>query len=254
MTRPVILTYHALADFPTGEDPHHLYLSPRAFESQVAYLAERRRPVSLEQVLMGDGGSGSEIAITFDDGYRSVLTVAGPILARYGVPATVFVPTMWIGRANEWDFPSSSGLAIMSEPELAELARYGITVESHGHAHVDMSALTEDDIRTDVEESMRVLESVTGRRPRYLAYPYGRYSPAAKKAVASLGLDGALSIDRPEDGRWARAREQVTREDGAIVFRMKSSGLYGPLRRSKTGNAVYEMARPLARRLLLRRR
>jgi peptidoglycan/xylan/chitin deacetylase (PgdA/CDA1 family) len=117
-----------------------------------------------------------------------------------------------------------------------------------------MSAHTDDEVRADVEESLRVLEEVTGRRPRYLAYPYGRHSPAAQRVVASLGIESALSIDKPEGGPWARAREQVTRADGGLVFRMKASGWYGPLRRSRVGSAAYEITRPLVRRALLRRR
>jgi peptidoglycan/xylan/chitin deacetylase (PgdA/CDA1 family) len=128
MTPPVILTYHALGDFPRAEDPYQLFLSPRAFEEQVAHLAAHRRPVSLEDAL-SDGAEAPSVAITFDDGYRSVLTVAAPILAHHGVPATVFVPTMWIGAANGWDLAAATdGLAIMSAAELAELADYGITV------------------------------------------------------------------------------------------------------------------------------
>ncbi|HEY7875048.1 MAG TPA: polysaccharide deacetylase family protein [Actinomycetota bacterium] len=253
MTRPVVLTYHALGSFPLSEDPNHLYLSPDVFEAQIAYLAAHRRPATLHEVVAG-GTTRASVAVTFDDGYRSVLTVAAPILARHRVPATVFVPTMWIGGANEWDTPSSSGLGIMSESELVELEGFGITVESHGHAHIDMSEHDEAEIRVDVEKSLEVIAGITGRRPRYLAYPYGRHSPAAQRAVESLGLAGAFSIDKADGGPWARAREQVTREDGRLVFRMKASGAYGPLRRSRAGAALYEMARPVARRVLLRRR
>ncbi|MGN6496840.1 MAG: polysaccharide deacetylase family protein [Tsuneonella sp.] len=44
-------------------------------------------------------------AITFDDGYRDNLTTAAPILAEFGLPATMFVSTGHIdsGRPFWWD-------------------------------------------------------------------------------------------------------------------------------------------------------
>src|SRR4051812_50056800 len=37
------------------------------------------------------------MAVTFDDGYRSVRERAWPVLQRLGIPATVFVPTALVG-------------------------------------------------------------------------------------------------------------------------------------------------------------
>src|SRR5208283_2897694 len=59
------------------------------------------------------------------DAYRSVLTLAVPILERYGFPATVFVPTKWIGMRNRWDPPSELPLDIMTAEELLELRDRG---------------------------------------------------------------------------------------------------------------------------------
>ena len=45
------------------------------------------------------------MAITFDDGYRSVLELALPILEELGVPATLFVPTDYIGSERPMSWP-----------------------------------------------------------------------------------------------------------------------------------------------------
>ena len=43
------------------------------------------------------------VVITFDDGYVDTLQIAAPILARYGLPATLYLPTAYIADAEpQW--------------------------------------------------------------------------------------------------------------------------------------------------------
>ncbi|MGQ0543765.1 MAG: polysaccharide deacetylase family protein [Betaproteobacteria bacterium] len=56
---------------------------------QLRYLANRFEVVSLERLV--ERSRSGAIAITFDDGLRSNVEVAYPILARLGLPATFFV-------------------------------------------------------------------------------------------------------------------------------------------------------------------
>jgi hypothetical protein len=97
--------------------------------------------------------------------------------------------------------------------------------------------------------SIEVLSELLGRPPRFLAYPWGRSSKAARQAAAGAGLEAAFSIDQPDGGRWAAARIGVTRLDGAFVFALKTSGRYLALRRSPVASGAYSLVRPLARRL-----
>jgi peptidoglycan/xylan/chitin deacetylase (PgdA/CDA1 family) len=92
-----ILTYHRVNDHG---DPFFPALARRVFERQVAYLARHYVVLAVEDLverLSGAGVPRQAIAITFDDGYRDTLTDAAPILARFGLPATVFLASGFIG-------------------------------------------------------------------------------------------------------------------------------------------------------------
>lgn len=91
-----ILVYHRV----NGErDPFFSAVPTEVFERQMAYIARHYRVLTVEELVkrMRHGGlPRNALAITFDDGYRDTLTHAAPILAKYGLPATVFLATGFI--------------------------------------------------------------------------------------------------------------------------------------------------------------
>ena len=94
-----VLTYHRVND---DRDPFFPAVSTDVFERRLAYIARTYRVLTVEELIerMQRGAlPRNALAITFDDGYRDNLTYAAPILARYGLPATIFLATGLIGTA-----------------------------------------------------------------------------------------------------------------------------------------------------------
>ena len=63
-------------------------------------------PLSLDDALMHlqqDTLPSNAICVTFDDGYLNNLTIAQPILAKYKIPATVYVATAFSHGTNMWN-------------------------------------------------------------------------------------------------------------------------------------------------------
>lgn len=253
MSLTTVIAYHAIGECGRSDDPHDLFVPTDAFESQMDYLARRRRVVSVEELITGSLPPGPPpVAITFDDGYRSVLTTAAPILQAHGFPATVFVPTRWVGVGNTWDEPSACDLAIMDADELRTVEGMGVTVESHGHAHIDLEASGREAVRADLVGSLEHLEKIIGRRPRYLAYPYGRSSTSARAIAEATGFEAAFSIAVPSRGRYALGRVEITPFDGPRLFALKTSGRYLGLRHAPVTRAGYRIVKPVVRKLLRR--
>lgn len=99
-----ILGYHGFS-----YDDEHLYhpglfLNPATFESRIGWLKKHNFNVftlddALARLKSGDCPEKS-VAITIDDGFRSVMDMAVPILNRYGLPVTVYVTTYYAEKES----------------------------------------------------------------------------------------------------------------------------------------------------------
>ncbi|HET7871809.1 MAG TPA: polysaccharide deacetylase family protein, partial [Terriglobales bacterium] len=87
----VVLCYHRVG---SGGAPFYSNLDPAVFEAQIRFLRRAYRVVSLDQMcreLDAGGAPGQAVAITFDDGYRDLYSIAYPILRRHNIPATIYL-------------------------------------------------------------------------------------------------------------------------------------------------------------------
>jgi peptidoglycan/xylan/chitin deacetylase (PgdA/CDA1 family) len=89
-----ILVWHGL-DHRGGSGFNARFIAASTFETQVAGLRERFHVVPLDRYFEGERhASKLTVALTFDDGYESAVTLALPILERQQIPATFFVTTI----------------------------------------------------------------------------------------------------------------------------------------------------------------
>jgi peptidoglycan/xylan/chitin deacetylase (PgdA/CDA1 family) len=108
--RLLVVMYHDIADDSQrspGPGGWVGRLTRAHFEAQVRAFTKWYRVLTVGRALaeMNEprGLHERTIAITFDDGYQSVYGNAFPILAQYGVAATIFPLTDWInGRMGLW--------------------------------------------------------------------------------------------------------------------------------------------------------
>ncbi len=92
-----ILMYHSVVENPAQLDnllggiPH----SREVFRSQMELLAQKFRPISLDEVRRCLQESrelpSRSVVVTFDDGYSDNYEIAAPILNEAGIPATFYV-------------------------------------------------------------------------------------------------------------------------------------------------------------------
>jgi peptidoglycan/xylan/chitin deacetylase (PgdA/CDA1 family) len=96
-----VLTYHRV-DAPQARrwlDPVLISASPEIFEVQMKYISTNYQPISVYDVL--DALERKDrttlppraVLVTFDDAYQDFEQHAWPVLKRYHIPVTLFVPT-----------------------------------------------------------------------------------------------------------------------------------------------------------------
>jgi peptidoglycan/xylan/chitin deacetylase (PgdA/CDA1 family) len=109
--RILIVSYHRVVEDFTGELQRSipgLLISQETFRR---HLEEARAAgyalVSLEEALEVMAGRKTArqdlCVITFDDGYRDVYRYAHPVLKQMGVPATVYLPALYVGTDRRFD-------------------------------------------------------------------------------------------------------------------------------------------------------
>jgi peptidoglycan/xylan/chitin deacetylase (PgdA/CDA1 family) len=83
-----------------------MYVSPATFEKHLRFLLSKFNVVSLESLVkdsvMDSGNDKTWCVLTFDDGWRDFYDYAFPLLKKYKVPATVFLPTRFIGSREQF--------------------------------------------------------------------------------------------------------------------------------------------------------
>lgn len=173
-----ILGYHKIGEPPSGGWPTWFYVPEDVFVGHLGYLHEHRwQVIDLPALLRGIAAPESlperAAVLTFDDGYRSMRTVALPWLLRFGYPAVLFVPTHYIGGFNGFDARYEPAEPICGWHDLRELERLGVSIQSHGASHRSFSKLGLPEQEEELARSKTTLEANLEGPVEMFAYPYG---------------------------------------------------------------------------------
>lgn len=111
-------------------------------------------------------GPDRPVVLTFDDGRAADYAVSFPLLREAGVPAEFFVNTAAVGTAG-----------FVTWAQLAEMSRAGMSIQSHGHDHVNLAHLPVRALEDQLARSKAQIEDRLGAPVEFLATPYGLVNP-----------------------------------------------------------------------------
>jgi peptidoglycan/xylan/chitin deacetylase (PgdA/CDA1 family) len=193
---------------------------------------------------LASGDAAGCAALTFDDGFLDNLQILAPLLAAEGVPATVFVPTGWLGQTH----PYAPQTRVMTADEVLELRSHGVEIGSHTHGHPDLSTLDGDAVLEELRRGKRELEDLLGEPVETLAYPFGRADAGTREAARAAGFVAACRTSG--EGNWSDPldipRQDMTNTSTMLGLRLKRDDRYEDLIR----RLPFRAARSLRRRVL----
>jgi peptidoglycan/xylan/chitin deacetylase (PgdA/CDA1 family) len=221
-TRASVLVYHR---FGATAGPTTVRTS--VFAEQLAWLAAHRIPVVLLHALV-DGlkrgrlpQNGPMVALTADDGHRSVYTDMYPLIRRYRVPVTLFIYPSAISHADY----------ALTWEQLAEMVASGLVdIQSHTYWHPDFRvearrlapAAYEAFAQWQLALSKERLEARLGVTVDLLAWPYGICDAFLERLAAKTGYIAAFTIHpgpvSPGDDLLALPRNIVSDADRGSRF------------------------------------
>ncbi|SFU49076.1 Polysaccharide deacetylase [Polaromonas sp. YR568] len=196
-----ILVYHQIALAPPKGSPFRsLYVAPKAFARQMAWLKRLGYTglsmSALQPYLQGER-SGKVVGITFDDGYQNNLVHALPALARNGFSSTCYAVSGLLGKTNIWD--ENIGIPqtpLMDEGEIRQWVAGGQEIGSHTHRHVNLLETDEPGGRDEMALGKTGLEAVIGRPVEHFCYPYGHFKARHVELARELGFATATTTQR----------------------------------------------------------
>ena len=198
-----VLTYHRFAFSGPCEG---MTVCAADFAAQIDFLAREGYQVVplVDFAAFLDGKKQlprKAVVLTIDDGWKSTIEIAEPILAARNVKATLFLYTDFVGAGSALDWSEATRLK----------AGGVIDVQSHSKTHADLTKRKANEnhaaygARLDRELSVpaRVIADRLNVAPFAFAYPYGATDRKIADAAEKAGYRMAATVVRGPNPAFA---------------------------------------------------
>lgn len=231
MAKLPILMYHDVSgDVAKGKG---LTIAADVLESHFAYLSKNGYTTLHFEQLQNYNEKNTlpkkAVMITFDDVYVSQLQLAYPLLERYGLKATFFIPFEYVGELDAWNTNSK---AIMTREQLASMDPSVVELGLHSFHHGNYVNMGIGEVEADFEKCKDFVKLSGLPVNNILAYPYGKFpkkEPAKTEFFECLhkhkmayGLRIGNRVNHfPFKNNYEVQRIDIKGEDTLLKFKLK---------------------------------
>jgi peptidoglycan/xylan/chitin deacetylase (PgdA/CDA1 family) len=178
----IYLNFHGLGDPPehVGVDEHPYWLTPDRF-TRILELARNY------------GSPHRQIRFTFDDGNKSDVTTALPILRAMSQRASFFPLSDSIGMPG-----------FVEADDIIRLRDAGMTIGSHGARHVKWTTLNNAELADEVHRSLQILSGILRQPITTVAVPFGDFNQRVLGILREIGIVTVFTSDG--GATWTNAK------------------------------------------------
>jgi peptidoglycan/xylan/chitin deacetylase (PgdA/CDA1 family) len=244
MPQVLVLCYHAVSERWDSS----LAVTPVELRRQLSRLLSRGWAGATFTDAVLTAPHRRTLAVTFDDAFESVATLAAPVLAELSLPGTVFVPTDYVGGSLSWpevrqwaDTEDAGELRAMTWERLRALAASGWEIGTHTCSHPHLSRLGFDAVVSELQRSRAMCKHQLGTACRSVAYPFGDANDRVRSAAAMAGYDAAAGLSSAafvSRDRFDWPRVGVWHGEPDWRFDLKVAPLTSHLRRARVVSLV----------------
>jgi peptidoglycan/xylan/chitin deacetylase (PgdA/CDA1 family) len=235
-TTCVVLCYHGVLDADRFK-----------FARQMDMLRRWSLPICIEKPEFPTKGA-AYAAVTFDDGLMSFKHNALPELIMRQIPATIFIPTGYLGKKCTWmrsaevymreegkQIPSKDLIQleydmVMDVDNLKLLDKKLLVIGSHGVTHNNLEVMSDEAANKELTESKATLEKIVGRPVRLFSFPRGKFNKKLLELCKATGYSRTFSITPCQafasSDEYVTGRVVVEPTDWSIEFWLKIKGAY----------------------------
>lgn len=227
-TKIIILCYHSISD------DGWVFSVPLAdLKKQISYLMDNYSPITIGDLEKHVSGrkqiSKPSFLITFDDGYKNILSAKDFFMEKRLHPVLFMVSD----PENADRDVLRTNLPLLNKAELLALIKAGWVVGCHTGTHPDFS-ITKGSCHQEIFVSKLTLEKQIGQKVDYFAYPKGRrtteHVKMLRRAEFKLGftMDDQLITDHTDplqiprsgiNGTYSLAEFEATFSPGVVFAR-----------------------------------
>lgn len=167
--KSLVLMYHDIKQPGAALDLYDVALDH--FKSQMEFLC------------LNNPLPGSEVMLTFDDGYQSWAGEVLQVLNSFEMKACFFVCLKYLKESK------------ISKEDILCLKQQGMIIGSHGVTHHFLHCMKDEAIFHELAESKKVLEDITCEKIKYFSVPRGVYNQKVLRIAREVGYEKVFTSD-----------------------------------------------------------